>query len=406
MADSIETLVDAVKAGRADEVQAILGRSPALKSRINEPRADLSFDATPLLVAVYQKNRPLIDVLVENGADVNVPSGWWAGGFHALHGCDPELAPFLIERGAVVDVHAASRLGMTDKLEQLLSETPALVHARGGDGQTPLHFAKNVDVARLLLERGADIDAIDVDHESTPAQWMVGDRHDVARFLVARGAKADILMAAALGDLDRTRAHLDRDPASVHVRVSEKYFPKKDPRAGGCIYIWTIGGDKTAHVAARDHGHDAVYRLMMSRSPATLQLTVACQVGDEETMRSLLASAPDLAKSLSPDDRTALAQAAQSNQIDVVRRFLAAGWPLNDLGPSGGTALHWASWHGNRGMVEEILRYEPDLEVRDPHHHATALAWAEHGSTNSWHCQSGDYPGTIAALTRAGASGV
>ena len=49
----------------------------------------------------------------------------------------------------------------------------ALIHARGGDGQTPLHFASTVEVAKFLVEKGADIDARDVDHESTPAQYML-----------------------------------------------------------------------------------------------------------------------------------------------------------------------------------------------------------------------------------------
>jgi ankyrin repeat protein len=401
MSDAIDALIDAVKAGRVDDVRAILGRSPDVKARINEPRADLSFDATPLLTAVYQKNRALVDALLEGGADINVPSGWWAGGFGVLHACDPDLAPFLIDRGAVIDVHAAARLGMLDRVRALLKEDPSRVHARGGDGQTPLHFASTVDIARVLLDAGADIDALDVDHESTPAQWMVGDRQDVARFLVARGARTDILLTAALGDLDRTREHLDRDPSSVHLRVSETYFPKKNPRSGGCIYNWTIGGHKTAHIAARDHGHEAIYELLMSRSPATLQLTVACRVGDDRVMRSLVETTPNLSASLSAEERAALADAAHTNKAEIVRRFLAAGWPLNERGPSGGTALHWASWHGNRAMVEDILRYGPDLDVRDTEFGGTPLDWAHHGSENSWHRHSGDYDGTIRALRSA-----
>jgi len=53
--------------------------------------------------------------------------------------------------GAVVDVHAAARLGMFEKLQQLVSSDPNLVHARGGDGQTPLHFASTVEIAAYLL---------------------------------------------------------------------------------------------------------------------------------------------------------------------------------------------------------------------------------------------------------------
>jgi hypothetical protein len=103
---------------------------------------------------------------------------------------------------------------------------PDVVHARGGDGQTPLHFASTVEVAEFLLANGAEIDARDVDHESTPAQYMLRveqkrhyprDRQDVARYLVARGCRTDILMAAALGDADLVRRHLDADAGCIRL---------------------------------------------------------------------------------------------------------------------------------------------------------------------------------------------
>src|SRR5262245_55021006 len=121
MPESIDGLVKAVNDGRVDDVRAMLARSPELRARINEPRQDLSFDSTLLLTAIYAKNRALVDALIEAGADINVPSGWWAGGFHALHGCDLDFAPFVIERGAIVDVHAAARLGMAARIEELLA---------------------------------------------------------------------------------------------------------------------------------------------------------------------------------------------------------------------------------------------------------------------------------------------
>src|SRR4051794_33765453 len=36
---------------------------------------------------------------------------------------------------------------------------------------------------------------------STPAQWLIGESPEVAGFVFERGAKADIFLAAALGDL-------------------------------------------------------------------------------------------------------------------------------------------------------------------------------------------------------------
>src|SRR2546427_1390250 len=229
MASPIAAFVAAIKANDADGVRQVLEGHPGLKSRLNEPAPDHPFGTTALLVAVQRKNKEMVDVLLRAGADINARSHWWAGSFGVLDN-DSGLAPFLIERGAIVDVHAAARLGMMDRLKELISANPELVHARGGDGQTPLHFASTIEVADYLLDHGADIDARDIDHESTPAQWMLRDRQQTARHLVSRGCRTDILMAAALGDLELVRKHLDADPTCIRISVSEKCFPKGDPR--------------------------------------------------------------------------------------------------------------------------------------------------------------------------------
>src|SRR5262249_13035746 len=161
--------------------------------RLDDPLKDYAFGGTALLAAVHRGNREMIDVLLRAGADINGRSHWWAGSFGVLDH-DGDLAPFLIERGATVDAHAAARLGMLDRLDELLTANPDLVRARGGDGQTPLHFAGSIAVAEYLLAHGADLDARDIDHESTPAQWMIRDRQDIARYLVSRGCGTDILM--------------------------------------------------------------------------------------------------------------------------------------------------------------------------------------------------------------------
>ena len=51
-----------------------------------------------------------------------------------------------------------------------------------------LEFLKN-PTPEKAAETKADMDALDIDHESTPAQWMVRDRPQVARHLVARGCR-------------------------------------------------------------------------------------------------------------------------------------------------------------------------------------------------------------------------
>jgi hypothetical protein len=75
---------------------------------------------------------------------------------------------------------------------------------------------------RLLLEHGARIDARDEDHESTPAQWLVGDAPDVARFLLERGATPDIFLAAALGDRGLAEELIDANRGCLTHRIGPR----------------------------------------------------------------------------------------------------------------------------------------------------------------------------------------
>lgn len=397
--DPLELFQQAFHADDASLFAKLLARYPAIRARLNEPLGP--FDSPPLTCA---KSREMLDVLLEAGADINAKSRWWAGGFGLLHNALPDLAAYAIERGAVVDVHAAARLGLMDRLRELVLSDPVLVHSRGGDGQTPLHFAGSVEVAEFLLGHGAEIDVRDVDHESTPAQWMIGDRQAVARFLVQRGCRTDLLLAAALGDLELVRRHLDADPKCIHLRVDDEHFPKANPRSGGTIYQWTLGGNASAPDVARKFGHAKVLQFLLDRSPAGSRLVAMLLANDGAGVTSLLATDPDLVKRLSPSDQRQLAHAARDNNVGAVRRMLAVGWPVDARGQHQGTALHWAAFHGNLEMVEAILPYRPPLNLPDADHHAPPIGWATFGSEHGWHRDTGDYAGVVGALIRAGAT--
>jgi len=396
--DPMELFKKAFAEHDADRFRRLLDRHPELRAKINEPVA--AFDA-PIITQV--RSREMLDVLLDAGADINAKSRWWAGGFGLLHGASPELSAYAIERGAVVDVHAAARLGMIGKVRQLIEADPDLVHARGGDGQTPLHFASTVGVAEYLLGQGADIDARDEDHESTPAQYMIRDRQEVARYLIHRGCKTDILMASAVGDLDLVRKHLDANPGCVRIRVSDEYFPMINGRAGGTIYQWTLGWHVSAHDVARQFGHEDVLQLVMKRSPADVKLLAACWLIDETAAKSLLSENPGLLASLSDACRRQVAHAARNNNLPALHVMLSIGLPVDALGQHGATALHWATFHGNVEMVTEILRYDPPLELADADFHGTPLGWGIHGSQHGWHCRTGNYAAAVEALLQAGA---
>jgi len=396
--DPAELFKRAFKNDDAVLFRKLLGRFPEMKAKVNDPIA--AFDSPAI---IHVRSPEMLDALLEAGADINGRSRWWAGGFGLLDSAKPDLATYAIERGAIVDAHAAARLGMLDKLQELVAADPALVRARGGDGQTPLHFASTMQIAEYLLQQGADIDARDVDHESTPAQWMIRERQDVARFLVKRGCKTDILMAAALGDSELVRKHLDANPNCIHMRVSHEYFPMINPKAGGTIYQWTLGWYVSPHDVARQFGHEDVFQLLIERSPEEVKLIAACWSADEAAVKHLLKGAPNIVAGLSKAYQRQVAHAARNNNLSAVRIMLAAGLPADQVGQHQATPLHWAAFHGNAEMAREILRYHPPLEQTDADFHSTPVGWAIHGSQNGWYCETGNYAATVEALLNAGA---
>jgi ankyrin repeat protein len=401
--EPIDPIALAKKALREDDAPAmreLFAQFPELKAKINEPISH--FDSPPI---IHVRSRAMLDVMLEAGADINAKSKWWAGGFDLLDQANPELAAYAVECGARVTVHSAARLGMVAKLRELVEENPELVHERGGDGQTPLHFASSIEIAEYLLDRGAEIDARDLDHESTPSQYMVKSRPAVCRFLIQRGCYTDILMAAALGDMNLVRKHLDGDPECIRMRVSDEYFPMISPKNGGTIYQWELGWYVSAIQIAKSFGHTDIFDFLMERCPADEKLLNACWVGDEALVKSVLAAQPNIAATLSPAGRRQLAHAARNNDTTAVRLMIAAGLTVVDVfSQHHATPLHWAAWHGNVEMIRMILACRPQIDNVDNEYEGTPLGWAMYGSENGWAPEKGDYAGTVELLLGAGAA--
>lgn len=391
---------DAIEAGDADALRCAFESHPEWKARIHEPL--FSFDRPAIVNFAACAGPDILQVLLDMGADIHARSSWWAGGFGVLDHDNAAVVPFLIERGARVDAHAAARHNLLDRLREILDADPAAVHARGGDGQTPLHVAGSLEAAVLLVERGADIDARDIDHESTPAQYLIGKHPQTVRYLVSRGCETDLLLAAALGDNQLVERHLREKPATIRMRVDAEWFPMRDPRAGGSIYIWTLGQNLSAHRVARKFGHRDTFALLMDRSPEDLRLMEALLAGETELVSAMRSRDPEGVRELARQNAAYVSAAAQNNDTGAVRTMLECGWQVEGDGRH--TPLHWAAWHGNVAMIQAILPFHPPLEFLDGEHNATPLGWAMHGSVFGWFRTTGDYAGAVRALLDAGAA--
>ena len=388
----------------ANAVRRLFESHPHLRARINDPV--FAFDA-PAITA-YADDLAMVEVLLDFGADPNRRSDWWAGGFHALYAATGAAADRLIAAGAIPDLCAAAHLGRADLVASMIADDPERVHERGGDGQTPLHFATTREVLDLLLAAGADIDARDVDHRSTAAEWMLdrtrgAGRYELARYLVERGASTDIFLAAALGLTDRVRDMLRANPGLLELRTSRGAYGEQPPSSYH-IYMWTIGDSRSPlEVAAQFHQQDTLDAMLEHASPLQWFL-LACGRGDDAQARSVLREHPGLLESMTASDHRAITDAAWNGDARAVALMLDLGFDPRTPGQDSGTALHCAAWQGSMDTVAVLLRH-PDAQalvaIKEGCHGATPLGWCCHGSRfgNRRH----DHAGVAKLLLEAGA---
>ena len=391
----VKAFAQAVQDGDTARVRQLLALDH-VRARVNDP----TFSFGQRAAHVAAKNEALLTALLDAGADVNLKSEWENGPYTVLDNADEATARFLIARGATLTACVASRLGWFAELERLVEADPSLVHARGGDGQQPLHQAMTVEIADYLLDRGAGIDVPCIDHKTTPAQYALVDRPDVCRRLLARGATPDIYMAACLGDLALATRLLDADPDCASARIHEPGYAPVPPLH---IYCWTLGFGRAPHDVATRFGHPDLRDLLTSRSPARVRFLNALMAGDERTARALLDADPSVMALLTREDHGRLAVAIFYEHYAAAEVMLALGFDPSAPGIDGGTALHAACWVGHVQTVERLLeRGGVELDARDSTHGSTPLGWTAFGSVHR-RARGSDYPAVAQRLVAAGA---
>ena len=406
-ASPMERLRDAIRNGDARALRRLLERHAELRAAINDPL--FPFDAPALVHCASTDEVAVIDVLLAFGADPNQRSAWWAGGFHPLHCASARVAERLLAAGALPDACAAAHLDRADLLSPMLEADPRRVAERGGDGQTPLHFASSRRVVDLLLEAGADPDARDVDHRSTPAQWMLdrrrgAGRYELAGYLVERGATADVFLAAALGLTERIRTMLQDDASLLDLETTRGAYAEQPPSSFH-IYMWTIGPNLSPLGVAAQFEQIETLDMMRGFASPKRRFLAASSRGDAAEARLLLGAHPGLLESLDPGDQRILPDAGWAGDRRAVELMLDLGFDPSTPGQDSGTVLHCAAWQGAAECVAVILRHPNGRSLVshvEPTHGSTPLGWCCHGSP---YCASpsGDYPRVARLLLDAGA---
>jgi ankyrin repeat protein len=289
----------------------------------------------------------------------------------------------------------------------MLDRDQWLISAKGCDACTPLHFARNVETASLLLHRAAVIDAHDEDHDSTPAQWLIGDAPEVARFLLDRGAKPDIFLAAALGDRALAERLIAGNPACTASRIGKlpDFPPLGFNQRGGTIYQWTLAFNSYPHQIALKKGHPDMFDLLYQHSDTPTRLLVNCVLARRKEAEEIAAANPGLIASLPGHDLELVARYCweTNTNLEAVRLMLDLGFPIAHPERSHGyTPLHNAAWSGSGDLVDLLIARGHPVDIVDPGYDATPLGYAMHDWKIEKRHPEGEFPRVIKALLEAG----
>ena len=123
--------------------------------------------------------------------------------------------------GRELNVHEAAALGRPERLQTLLDEDPARANAFGDDGFHPLGLAcffGHVDAARLLLDRGADVNALSRNehiqtaaiHASAASEGK-GElvRYELVELVLEHGADPNLPQGGGFRAIDAARQNGD-----------------------------------------------------------------------------------------------------------------------------------------------------------------------------------------------------
>ena len=184
-----------------------------------DPNArDVGDNATPLHFAAASAPLESVRLLLDAGADVNGFGdlhesdviGWAVGdGVDVRH----DVVALLLERGARHHIFSAIGMANLDLVQSIVEENPDALSRRRSrfeQRQTPLHFALTApdglrakppqyDIAELLIELGADIEAEDARGRTPLAVAMLRGDVRAMQLLESAGAKQPEPVSAASG---------------------------------------------------------------------------------------------------------------------------------------------------------------------------------------------------------------
>ena len=385
----------------------VSGDVPAVRALLDGPHDETDEQGRTLLhIAAIHGRKAVASLLLDRGADPKAQDG---GGGTPLHGA--ALRTHWIPPGQRHGMRLYEACGNEhEEVARMLLERGADPRARDRDGTTPLHEAAkggNLAVARLLLERGADVHAanrygLTPLHEAArggnwepgfPQFRVPGDHPWVAQLLIEKGASID---ASSISGTPLSQA--------IHARASDVakvlIDAGADPRAEGegsmvvpPVHSAALGGDVALLTSLLDKGVD----VNTATASGSTILHMGAVGGNAEVVRFLLGRGAKV-DVRDASGQTPLHAASEGGSVAALRLLVERGGDVGATADDGSTLLHAAA--GGCRAGEDVLDFllERGVPINAKKKDGrTALAIAETSD-----CLIGNSPMTSALRRRGG----
>ena len=291
-------------------------------------------------------------------------------------------------------LHLASREGHIE-VARFLVECGADARAQDCDLSTPLHLASqqgHLEVVRFLIEHGADVRAHD--HcWSTPLHRASELGHlEVARFLVECGAdtrtednngQTPISLASSRGGVRVTRFFVEH---GVDVTIQDDYgsTPLHLASEGGHVGVARILIDRGADATAKNNNgstllHLASYQQRMEFVRFLLDLGADVTARDNEGLTplhlafghrhlfvaSLLSETPQITDNIISGPRRPASFSLE--RVEIIRCLIERNADAAAQDNNGLTALHMASSSGHMDIACLLIEHGADVAARSKH---------------------------------------
>ncbi|XP_013764433.1 ankyrin-3 isoform X4 [Pundamilia nyererei] len=358
------------KGNTALHIASLAGQTEVVKELVTHSanvNAQSQNGFTPLYMAAQENHLDVVQFLLDNGSSQSIAT---EDGFTplavALQQGHDQVVSLLLENDTKGKVrlpalHIAARKDDTKAAALLLQndhnadvESKMMVNRTTESGFTPLHIAAhygNINVATLLLNRGAAVD-FKARNDITPLH-VASKRgnSNMVRLLLERGAKIDARTKDGL-----TPLHCGA--RSGHEQVVEMLLNRGAP-----ILSKTKNGLSPLHMATQGDHLNCVQLLLHHEAPVDdvtndylTALHVAAHCGHYKVAKVIVdKKANPNAKAL--NGFTPLHIACKKNRLKVMELLLKHGASIQAVTESGLTPIHVAAFMGHENIVHQLINH-------------------------------------------------